>query len=518
MTNKRQELLTRISPKAMRVILLLTSGLLALVVIAFSWLHSEAGRLRNEQIPQQVHQQAELFRHRLDAFFAPVQDNLDALRKMAMDQTISLEKSAAKVTESVVLHTLDKPSLGISGFVLADTTGRELKWIHADHQWHKVASEYDIRTRQWFKDALQLTEPDDVLSSGVYTFHSRQKPGVTMAQSFRLEGRQEQYVIAFDVTLSDFALFVTNMKTADSAHLIFYQNNKIANLTEYAGMLPGTLPSEADFWKDLTNMKDSVAVAAVSTWVKEAAPQATALKFSEKGQTWWVEFLPLSPENSNTQAAVLIPEASMIQAARQSVISFFAATALALIGLVIVLVVLLRQQSRMLNEQLSYVGHIGKSAGQLLTTIAAGEGNNLEFKSTLRWHIKANKPAKEIEIACMKTLAAFLNSDGGTLLVGVEDNGNILGIEADSFPNEDKFMLHFNNLIKQHLGLECAPFIDFDVKRIEDHGVLVVDCRPSISPVFVTNGDKEDFFIRVGPGTRKLATSEVLAYINDHFN
>ncbi len=159
----------------------------------------------------------------------------------------------------------------------------------------------------------------------------------------------------------------------------------------------------------------------------------------------------------------------------------------------------------------------GMDNAQLLEVIAAGENDGLEFKSTLRWNLRSNKPDKAMEIACLKTMAAFLNSEGGTLLVGVEDDGHILGIGADKFPNEDKFLLHFNNLINQHLGLETVDSFSFDIQHLENGIILIVDCNPSPVPVYVIHDRKEDFYVRIGPGTRPLTTRDAMEYIRNHF-
>ncbi|RKY12440.1 MAG: hypothetical protein DRP52_04650 [Planctomycetota bacterium] len=135
----------------------------------------------------------------------------------------------------------------------------------------------------------------------------------------------------------------------------------------------------------------------------------------------------------------------------------------------------------------------------------------------MRWNLRSNKPDKAMEIACMKTMAAFLNSEGGTLLVGVEDDGNIIGIDTDRFPNEDKFLLHFNNLINQHLGLESVGSFSFDAKHLDGGDILIVDCLPSTAPVYLRYDRREDFYVRVGPGTRSLTTSEALEYTRSRF-
>ncbi|MCP4396159.1 MAG: ATP-binding protein, partial [bacterium] len=137
----------------------------------------------------------------------------------------------------------------------------------------------------------------------------------------------------------------------------------------------------------------------------------------------------------------------------------------------------------------------------------------LEFKSTIRWNLKTNKAGKEIEIAWLKTVAAYLNSEGGTLLLGVRDDGEVLGLEADNFQNEDRLLLHVNNLIKQHVGLEFVQFIEVKLYHIEDRRILGIRCVPSKAAVFLKQNKDEQFFIRTGPSTLRLSGSEMLKYL-----
>jgi predicted HTH transcriptional regulator len=149
----------------------------------------------------------------------------------------------------------------------------------------------------------------------------------------------------------------------------------------------------------------------------------------------------------------------------------------------------------------------------LQNLIRQGEQDRLEFKSTMRWNLRTNRAGKEITHAWLKTVAAFLNSDGGTLLIGIEDDGNVLGIEADQFESEDKCLLHFNNLIKERIGLEFAGLIDFAIRPVDDKQILVVDCEPSARPVFLNWDGDEEFYVRVGPGSRQLPASKTIEYL-----
>ena len=108
-----------------------------------------------------------------------------------------------------------------------------------------------------------------------------------------------------------------------------------------------------------------------------------------------------------------------------------------------------------------------------------------------------------------------MNSDGGILLIGVADNGEVLGLDADNFANEDKCRLHFKNLLNNHIGAEFTRFISLKLLRIQEQTVLLVECERVRQPVFLTVGKNEDFLIRSGPSSTKLTMSQMVSYLNE---
>jgi ATP-dependent Lon protease len=149
--------------------------------------------------------------------------------------------------------------------------------------------------------------------------------------------------------------------------------------------------------------------------------------------------------------------------------------------------------------------------------IQAGEGVKLEFKSTMRWNLQTDKADKAMEYSVLKTLIAFLNTEGGTLLIGVEDDGSVLGINADQFASEDKYSLHFANLVNGKIGKQFAGQIRWNLRELQNTKILRVDCSPSSVPVFLKAKDGEEFYVRSGPSSVRLSPSEVLAYSKKHF-
>lgn len=152
---------------------------------------------------------------------------------------------------------------------------------------------------------------------------------------------------------------------------------------------------------------------------------------------------------------------------------------------------------------------------EVAALIQAGESTTLEFKSTMRTNLKTGKTGKEIEIAWLKTVAAFMNSDGGILLIGVADSGDILGTEADNFANEDKCRLHFKNMLNTHIGAEFTRFIHLKIVHLKNKSILIVECERVRRPVFLSIGKQEEFFIRSGPSSIKLTMSQMVKYLGE---
>lgn len=149
--------------------------------------------------------------------------------------------------------------------------------------------------------------------------------------------------------------------------------------------------------------------------------------------------------------------------------------------------------------------------------VQQGENTTTEFKATLRVNLHTGQKDPRMELAVLKTIAAFLNGGGGTLVIGMKDDGEPLGIGADDFPNEDKMNLHLVNLVNERIG---APYFFYVHPRFDDFEgvcVMAVDCKPSRSPVFVKDGNMERFYTRTGAATAELTGQQMQAYIKQRF-
>ena len=149
--------------------------------------------------------------------------------------------------------------------------------------------------------------------------------------------------------------------------------------------------------------------------------------------------------------------------------------------------------------------------------IELGEDNEIEFKSTLRWNLKSERKDGKITFAILKTLAAFLNSSGGTLIVGVADDGEILGLENDRFENEDKILLFLTSKIKSNIGTLYLEHISYHLEKINNKSILRIDVTRGNKPCYITDENLEYFFVRTGPSTTNLPLSKVYEYVQNRF-
>jgi predicted HTH transcriptional regulator len=124
--------------------------------------------------------------------------------------------------------------------------------------------------------------------------------------------------------------------------------------------------------------------------------------------------------------------------------------------------------------------------------------------------------------AVLKTIAAFLNTEGGDLLIGVADDGAIVGIERDQLETDDKFMRHLAQVVRNGLGDRSGTCIDPKTQIVQGKTVCVVSCQRSPEPVFLKWKGMEavaegDLFVRSGPGTVKLPPDSAREYIRTRF-
>lgn len=164
-----------------------------------------------------------------------------------------------------------------------------------------------------------------------------------------------------------------------------------------------------------------------------------------------------------------------------------------------------------------------KEINEITELIAEGESARVEFKSSLRWDMNKNCVNKELEHVIVKEISGFLNTDGGIILIGVDDDGNIIGLEKDynslGKKNRDGFQLQLVQIVSNYIGNEFGDYWRIKFLNVEDKEICAVEVEKSPEPVYTKRMDKtdEDFFIRIESSTRSLSRSEMVKYLKHHF-
>ncbi len=154
--------------------------------------------------------------------------------------------------------------------------------------------------------------------------------------------------------------------------------------------------------------------------------------------------------------------------------------------------------------------------------IAAGESKRVEFKSTLRYDLRqTGVNPKLLEYAIAKTIAAFLNTEGGDLFIGIDDKKNSLGLADDietlNKKNIDGFELKVQDLIKKYFGVQFSKHIEITFPFFDNVQICRIQVAKSGKPVFTKFEDKEDFFIRSACSSQPLSREAQSAYEKEHW-
>ncbi|MGI8985007.1 MAG: HsdR family type I site-specific deoxyribonuclease [Acidimicrobiales bacterium] len=169
---------------------------------------------------------------------------------------------------------------------------------------------------------------------------------------------------------------------------------------------------------------------------------------------------------------------------------------------------------------------LGLTGGAALRTVAEVIANDedfaVEFKSTARWDLREAQPSRAMEDAVVKTVAGFLNTDGGTLLIGVGPDGKVVGLDNDyrrvKPTNGDGFVNWLTTHLANAIGHAAVMRSRARIVVHEDHEICRLDVARSSQPVWAkTSKDDRVFFIRMNNSTRVLPEDERTAYVLDRW-
>jgi len=175
-----------------------------------------------------------------------------------------------------------------------------------------------------------------------------------------------------------------------------------------------------------------------------------------------------------------------------------------------------------LNSNLRYIEQLsGELTKDVRKLISHGESSTLEFKSTFRWDIKQSKVNKQLVFVILKTITGFMNNKGGTLLIGVDDDGKIIGLEKDyqnlKKQDRDGFEQSIFTAISTFLGTDLSNYVHVIFHTINSNDICRLIIMPAPRPVFVKQEGSTKFYIRTGVSTRELNIEEATKFIDNRW-
>ncbi len=152
--------------------------------------------------------------------------------------------------------------------------------------------------------------------------------------------------------------------------------------------------------------------------------------------------------------------------------------------------------------------------------ISKGESNHIEFKRSIRWDHRKENVNKELKFPVLKTISAFLNTDGGKVIIGVNDDGTPIGIEKDILTlkkDEDGYEQHLMELIDNNIGSDISVYIKTSFMRFKGYKIAIICVKKSPYPVYLKSNSEKKFYIRSGNTTRKLDGEGLNRYIDNQW-
>ena len=175
--------------------------------------------------------------------------------------------------------------------------------------------------------------------------------------------------------------------------------------------------------------------------------------------------------------------------------------------------------SRASTQKLTLVSLLDRRLGMAIPPlITSGESATVEFKSSVRWDYVQGKCNKDLEDVIAKTIAGFLNHEGGDLLIGVADDGTVIGLRRDYATlrkkDRDGLELLLMALVKDKLGGDVCTLLHVVFQEVDGNDVCRVMIEPSKRPVYVYYNGRARYFVRTGNSTRELDAKEALDHVS----
>lgn len=440
---------------------------------------------------------------KIESFVKPATDNLSILRLWSLGEVIGIDEQERLFKIVIPLFT-QYPQ--ISGFSFSNSSGQFLELTRKGDNWESLTVSYNsLQNRKeysWIrfdadakiKDRWQgmlpelfpedLLLPDDELlpweQSLYWEFSKRANESGSNMISCATQWRQNKlvYKVSIDFLLNDVAKSFKTMFHSNCSQIFMIRpDSKVMSLYS------GTSVSE--------QLSSDSLVSVIKDWGQGPTSGLSARIITEEGIVYAIKPSKIS---IGAHVGIIVYEKLITRPGGPSQLSVFLpiSIGITILGFVMFFLILfLHKNEKVLAPQ---TFDLPDDPDSWRKFISKGESAFLEFKSSLRWDVKNSCKEARLEEVIMKAVSAFGNSDGGVLLIGINDNGEILGLANDyttlKTPDKDSFELHLRNLLNTEYGVDfTSGNISVEFPVVDGKEFCAVTILKSDKPLYVRMSD-----------------------------
>jgi len=405
-----------------------------------------------------------------------------------------------------------------------------LVWSRRDSEngiqssWTEVLLGREV-SREVSRNILDQIASDDesVLWTGIYYSRQLKEPVITAAVDWKSGVDSSIFICSMEMPVR---LIIRHLQSFNK-----YKGRRIFLAMESGQMIdipsrvPDSIQTFDEQYRDgLTNIiQDSILLSFIDSWVHLGGDVDMTYHQELDRSNWWIHIRNFPSFDRIAAIGLAMPEGSL----KMGMIRNYSTVIIAIIFLLISILLYLIASARRRRPAPS-VDANGDQKTDWLAVISGGENQFREFKSALRIDLNQGVVNPKLEDVIVKSIAAFSNGEGGLLLIGVADDGSIIGLESDfsslKKQDSDYFEIHLRNLLKQQFGISfitTSMSIEFPV--LEGKEICAITIMKGKEPVYMTTVDKngnktERFYVRSGNSSQEIQSlREITEYIGKRF-
>jgi len=417
--------------------------------------------------------------------FIPMMSRVPAIGSIMLYNNVGKSLTLYKEKNTFV-SSLQNPATDNSGIIW----NRRLRDISISSSWSEMIRGQDERRMALLDILDQIAQDDDeIWWPRLYQSNLLKEPVITAAVDWFSKVDSTVFICSIEMPLR---IMIRHLQSFNKyrERIIFFVTGS-GQLIEIPAVPPETLQTltERFLSGSLDSPQDSILLVYLNNWNQLGGNMNMTYHHRLPDGDWWLHIRPVHSFERIRAVGLAVSEESLKLGLLARNYQVIIVTVLALVS-ILMYVAAARRRKKRRNDSADDSGMINWP-----DLINRGEHQHMEFKSALRWDQHQQKVNPKLEDVIIKSIAAFSNGQGGTLLIGVRDNGEIAGLEGDfnslKKNDSDYFEIHLRNLLKQHFGI---PFITqnliIEFPMIEGREICAIRSSEGQEPVYINTTDK----------------------------